>query len=158
MSRLGDLRARAHALNLPPESRCAQMRLRDQRDVRRAVDEMVAYFKFDAGCDAIRVVVGEEDVGYVERHDAYELARRRLGVPPLFRGRRAAQGGHYGMSAYSRLMGRIPAVGGDDPPHPVRLRCPVWGCPRSPVFVFGFDQDHPLRCEVHPRVTLVRDV
>lgn len=106
-------------------------------DEREALEALSAYFGAADDRQAVRLVVGGEDLGYLERERALDLMK------PQTRGLGDSSGWTLlGVSDYEDI----------------ELRCDVPGCPANPIVVATFDEMYPPSCPVHPgqRLTLAR--
>lgn len=125
---LDELAAAAHDLDAAEGSDSATLRLDRDEDV----SALFAYFGADRDRRAVRLVIRDVDVGYLERRDVLKLfAPRVLG---------------WGDSDRSSLPGHLP-------PTAWRLQqveCPVADCPDSRLFVASYDESQPPHCRVHP--------
>jgi hypothetical protein len=98
-----------------------------------ALEALSAYFGAADERQAVRIVVGGEELGYVERGQALAL----LDV----------QSRDLGHSSGWTLPGVSDYEG-------IELRCPVDGCPANPIFAGSFDETYPPDCPLHPGQTL----
>jgi hypothetical protein len=102
-----------------------------------ALAAMSAYFGAADERQAVRVIVGGEDLGYITRDQALDL-----------------------LDAQSRDLGQssgwtLPGVSAYQT---IEVRCPVKGCPANPIYAANFDTTYPPDCPVHPghALTLVQ--
>lgn len=125
---LDELAAAAHDLDPAEGSDIPTLRLDRDEDV----SALFAYFGADRGRRAVRLVIRDVDVGYLERGDILKLfAPRVLG---------------WGDSDRSTLPGHLPPSAW----RLLQLECPVAGCPDSPLYAATYDEGQPPRCRVHP--------
>jgi hypothetical protein len=99
-----------------------------------ALEALSAYFGAADERRAVRVVVGGEDLGYLERGQALAL----LDV----------QSREVGHSSGWTLPGVSDYEG-------IELCCPVEGCQANPIFTGTFDERYPLDCPLHPGQALI---
>jgi hypothetical protein len=101
-----------------------------------AVSALIDYFGADRTRDAVRLVIGDEEVGYIERSglDRFVNVSNKA----------------FGESAYAGLPGLSTGYVA------ISLRCPAANCPASPVIAMTFDEDFPPRCVVHRDLALER--
>ncbi len=92
------------------------------------VDLLTGYFGEDDTRSQIRLLIGGEEIGYLQRADLYALAS-------------ASEKG-IGSSDYGTLPGQANY-------RLIRLRCPVAACTETRL-VMTFDEDDPPACGVHP--------
>jgi hypothetical protein len=114
------------------DSRMPEVVLPAGTDPEVAMDALVMVFGDGDDRSAVRLVVGESEPGAVQRDTVLDLVgtTTKSGV---------GEGGDGlwlpGASTSARY---------------VELACPVAGCTSGHKFVFGYDEDHPPTCSVHP--------
>jgi hypothetical protein len=98
-----------------------------------ALEALSAYFGAADERQAVRIVVGGEELGYVERGQALAL-----------------------LDVQSRDLGHSSGWGlpGVSDYEAIELRCPVDGCPANPILAGSFDETYPPHCPVHSGQTL----
>ena len=94
-----------------------------------ALEALSAYFGAADERQAVRVVVGGEELGYLERDQALAL-----------------------IDVQSRDLGHssgwtLPGVSDYEE---LELRCHVDGCPANPIVADSFDEMYPPDCPLHP--------
>lgn len=125
---LDELAAAAHDLDPAEGSEIPTLRLDRDEDV----SALFAYFGTDRGRRAVRIVIRDVDVGYLERADILKLfAPRVLG---------------WGDSDRTTLPGQVAPSAW----RLLQLECPVAGCPDSPLYAAAYDENQPPHCRVHP--------
>lgn len=113
----------------PADDELPVVRCEDDADAGR----LVAWFGADPERTRVRLVIRGEEAGVVERTALYGLVgSRTLG---------------WGDSIGATLPG-VPNW------EPIELRCPIAGCPRSPVWALSYDADAPPECTIHAGATL----
>jgi hypothetical protein len=109
-------------------------------DVDEDVAGVFAWFAEDEPPDAIRLVVRGQPVGVLQQEDILDFFavadKSNVGASSGF-----LVPGNVSVRAYRFVV----------------LRCPVEGCPVSPVRTPRFDPANPPTCDVHPGRTLERD-
>jgi hypothetical protein len=100
-----------------------------------AIDRIVTYFGEDPTRAVVRLVLHEQDVRYLEREDVDVYLLEESDDKGL------------GDSWHASLPGYSPLAGDPDSSMEYEFRCPVAGCPDSPVFVMTFTE--PPVCRVH---------
>ena len=100
-----------------------------------ALQALAAYFGGGDDRLAVRVVVGGEDLGYVERDSALDL----IELQPRGVG--------------DSINAMLPGVSDYDD---IELRCDVAGCPANPIVAATFDETYPPSCPEHPGHLLTR--
>ena len=139
---LADLRQKARARPELDPVQLPTFLVSSDEEAAAAIDRIITYFGEDPTRAAVRLVLEEQDVRYLERDD--------MDVYLLEEGDYKG----YGDSAYAGLpgygdssYGNLP--GGPGPSVEYEFRCPVPGCPRSPLFVLSFAE--PPTCTLHGR-------
>jgi hypothetical protein len=105
------------------------------RDERAAMEALSAYFGAADDRRAVRIVVGNDDLGYLERERALAL-----------------------LDVQTRDLGHssgwtLPGVSDYES---IELRCSVQGCTANPILSDSFDEAYPPDCPLHPGHTLTR--
>jgi hypothetical protein len=123
------------------------VRVWSDAEVEPALGAIVDYFGTYSERGAIRIVVGDDEVGYFDRSDVvrYGLESRGFGDS----GRATLPGIPIG--AVTFVASGAPAPRSSDTPGLVEMWCPVENCPENPVYVAisMYYADDPLMCEVH---------
>lgn len=123
-----DLRAVARPSSGKAGSIDAKLEVHPSTHVGSLVDLLTQYFGEDDTRDAIKLVIGGDEIGFLHREDLYAMAS-------------SSQKG-IGASDYGALPG-MPNY------RLIRLRCPVPGCPHR-LLVTIFDEEDPPKCSIHP--------
>jgi hypothetical protein len=105
------------------------------RDEGAAMEALSAYFGAADDRRAVRIVVGGDDLGYLERERALAL-----------------------LDVQTRDLGHssgwtLPGVSDYEA---IELRCAVEGCTANPIFADAFDERYPPDCPLHPGHPLAR--
>ncbi len=148
---LGDLIGQVHPVQRAPESQIGVVRLQGDAEVAPALGAINEYFGTYADRDLVRIVVGDDDVGYLERED---MGLQGFGAAGFGDSVRATLPGlPFGATAFvARQAGEEPGEEADAaPPGVVEMRCPVESCPENPVYVsiLLYSAGDPLTCRVH---------
>jgi hypothetical protein len=96
-----------------------------------AMDALVAVFGDRDDRDTVRLVVGDDEVGAVQRDTVLDLM------------------GTTSKSGFGEGDGLV-LPGASTSVRYVELACPVAGCPAPHKFLFAYDEEHLPTCSVHP--------
>ena len=105
------------------------------RDEDGAFEALSAYFGAADDRHAVRIIVGGDDLGYLDRDHALDLMDLQ------------SRGVGFGDSIGARLPGVSPYES-------IELLCDVPGCSANPIYEDTFDEMYPSTCPVHPEQTL----
>jgi hypothetical protein len=150
---LGDLIGQTHPASVGPDAQVGVVRIKHDAEVDPAFNAIGDYFGTHVDRQAIRIVVGDDDVGYLDRDDV-----RRLGAPNSGFGdsaRASLPGLPFGATAF--VASGAGESGDDPPPGLIKMRCPIVACPDNPVYVAISMLTHTggvLKCAVHPDTNL----
>lgn len=149
---LDDLIGQVHSASPEPGAQVGVIRLQGDAEVEPAVGAIVDYFGTYADRDVIRIVVGDDEVGYLDRQDAGRYDVGNLGFGDSARA--LLPGLPFGATAF--VASGEGELSDEPPPGVVEMRCPIENCPENPVYMptsmlFAGD---PLTCRVHRQRTL----
>jgi hypothetical protein len=136
MITIADLSSCAQTQPLDVDRAAPTLIVATDEEANAAVGALIDYFGGDRSRDAVRLVVGAEEVGYIERSglDRFVNVSNKA----------------FGESVYAGLPGLSTGW------VVISLRCPAAGCPASPVMTMTYDEDFPPRCVVHTDLALER--
>jgi len=129
---LDELRAKARS-EPPKGEHVASLLIDDDDAADAALEGALAYLGADRSRRTLRLVIEGAEVGYLDRSDLYSSVTLRTKSP--------GDAAHAGLPGQPRYR-------------TIQLRCPIEGCPASPILTATYDEEDPRTCPAHPGTLL----